>query len=152
MSCRHSAYFRARLLVLTKTTNLDSFVDLFRNTYISTRSRDYDHFLRCVYILWKDTEGSNIINMQDPFPIWSFLIYLWVTTLFKLLCVPHHINRILLGKLSRSGWYDLPRWQSRPETLLKRTRQNELEQHFMEGGHNGVFLKNHDVIYVKCVY
>ena len=63
----------------------------------------------CLYMhqLWREMEGSNKINMQDPFHIWSFSLYLWVTTLFEFHCFPQQINGSLLSKLSPSGLYDL---------------------------------------------
>jgi hypothetical protein len=57
--------------------------------------------------LWREMEGSDKLNMRDSFHIWSFSLYLWVTTLFEFHCFPQQINGSLLSKLSPSGLYDL---------------------------------------------
>ena len=88
----------------------DSFVGLFREAYISTRSKDYDGSLQCVYICtnfgrsWK-VQIKLICGIHFIFGLSHFIF--WVTTLFEFHCFPQQINGSLLSKLSPSGLYDL---------------------------------------------
>ena len=86
-------------------------------------------------------EGSNKINMQDPFHIWSFSLYLWVTTLFEFHCFPQQINGSLLSKLSPSGLYDLLSCRSLTRNSYTHGKNERHKNHKnVHGGHVGGVL------------